>query len=136
MMVYRTNGPKLLDLIYADHLAMLPANDQDTMVRSLKNSPDAWVAYHETDLVGFSGIIPPTLLSDTAYFWLYATALFAKHPIACTRVSRRLVQDALNCYPVLVGHCTARSSRWLRWLGAELFPPIDSGFIPFEIKAR
>lgn len=135
MMTYHTNGPKLLDLIYPDYLSMLSADNKDIMARSLRNSPDAWVAYVDERMVGFSGVIPPTILSDTAYFWLYTTSDFARHRIAATRISRRLVADALARYPILVGHCTARSSRWLLWLGATLREPIGQ-LIPFEIRAR
>lgn len=135
MMIYHTSGPRLLDLISIPHLAMLSANERDTMSRSLNNSPDAWVAYADQVLVGFSGVIPPTLLSSTAYFWLYTTRHFPAHRVAATRISRRLVADALGRYPVLVGHCTDRSSRWLRWLGATLGEP-QGPLIPFRIEAR
>lgn len=135
MMIYHTNGPKLLGLIYQDCLSMLSDTNRDTMERSLRNSPDAWVAYHADTVLGFCGLIPPTLLSETAYFWFYATPEFGHHRLAATRVSRRLVRDALNRYPNLVGHCTAKSARWLRWLGASLGEPQGS-LIPFEIKAQ
>lgn len=136
MIIYSTNGPKLLDLIYAEHLAMLPDSAKDAMVRSLKNSPNAWVAYHDETLLGFCGLIPPTLLSETAYLWLYATAEFSKHRFLCARYSRHLIEDVLNHYPVVVGHCVDRSPacKWLRWLGATFREP-QGELIPFEIKA-
>ena len=133
--IFHTSGPRLHGLIYPECLAMLPVDQQETMARSLHNSPDAWVAYADSRVVGFAGVIPPTLLSSTAYFWLYATQYFSPNRLACTRVSRRLVADALGRYPVLVGHCTAKSSRWLRWLGADLAEP-QGPLIPFRIEAR
>lgn len=135
MMIYHTDGPRLLDLIYPDYLSMLSADNQDTMARSLRNSPDAWVAYDDDRVLAFAGVIPPTLLSDTAYFWLYTTIHFKSRRITCTRISRRLVTAALACYPILVGHCTEQSRRWLLWLGASLREPIGP-LIPFEIRAR
>lgn len=135
MNIYHTNGQRLHDLIYHEHLSMLPLSDQETMARSLNNSSDAWVAYVGETVVGFSGVIPPTLLSDVAYFWLYTTRHFPANRVACTRISRRLVSDALGRYPVLVGHCTKRSERWLRWLGAEL-GEAQGQLIPFRIEAR
>lgn len=135
MMIFHTSGPRLHGLIYAECLSMLPVVDQETMARSLSNSPDAWVAYHDDKVLGFSGVIPPTLLSETAYFWLFATKHFSDHKLVCTRISRRLVADALDRYPVLVGHCTERSSKWLCWLGASLGEPLGP-LIPFRIEAR
>lgn len=135
MMIYHTNGPKLLDLIYRDCLAMLPTHNQEIMTRSLRNSPDAWVAYHDEMVLGFCGLIPPTLLSDTAYLWMFTTPGFAEHRTACLRQSRKLLQDALQRYPIIVGHCSMVSQRWLQWLGATLLPP-QGDFIPFEIKAK
>jgi len=132
--IYHTDGPRLHGLIYPQCLAMLPMDQQETMARSLNNSPDAWVAYADETVVGFAGVIPPTLLSSTAYFWLYTTRHFSTHRLACTRVSRRLVADVLNHYPVLVGHCTQQSARWLRWLGATLGEP-QGPVIPFRIEA-
>lgn len=135
MMIYHTSGPRLHGLIYPECLAMLPVDQQETMARSLDNSPDAWVAYADQTVVGFAGVIPPTLLSDTAYFWLYTTPHFARHRFACARISRRLVADALARYPVLVGHCTEQSGRWLRWLGAS-FGEWQGPLLPFRIEAR
>lgn len=132
--IYHTDGPRLHELIYSEYLSMLPVSDQETMARSLGNSTDAWVAYDRDAVVAFAGVIPPTILSETAYFWLYTTSHFASHRLTCTRISRRLVEDVLNRYPVLVGHCTERSSRWLRWLGATL-GLAQGSLIPFRIEA-
>ena len=133
--IYHTNGPRLHSLIYPECLATLPVDQQETMQRSLNNSTDTWVAYADQKVVGFAGVIPPTLLSDTAYFWLYATTDFARHSFACARISRRLVADALARYPILVGHCTEKSVRWLRHLGATLMEP-QGPVIPFRIEAQ
>ncbi len=135
MMIYHTNGPYLYGLIYQEYLEILPIDQHETMERSLRNSPDAWVAYHGDQVLAFAGVIPPTLLSDTAYFWLYTTRHFSDHVVKCTRVSRALVSDVLVRYPILVGHCTAKSSRWLQWLGATLGEP-QGPVIPFRIEAR
>lgn len=135
MIIYHTNGPRLLDLIYVDHLATLSDNAREIMERSLRNSPEAWVAYHADELVAYCGVIPPTILSDTAYLWMYTTPNFAKHWLVCVRHSRELIADVLRCYPILVGHCNENSAKWLRWLGAFVSAEPQSGFIPFEIKA-
>jgi hypothetical protein len=135
MMIYHTNGPYLYGLIYQEYLEILPIDQHETMERSLRNSSDAWVGYHGDKVLGFAGVIPPTLLSDSAYFWLYTTPHFAARRLSAARVSRRLVADCLSRYPILVGHCTAQSSRWLQWLGATLGEP-QGPVIPFRIEAR
>lgn len=132
--IFHTSGPRLHSLIYSECLAMLPVSDQETMARSLGNSPDAWVGYHDDKVIGFVGVIPPTLLSDCAYLWLYTATGFSEHQFLCLRCSRRLVQDALARYPILVGHCTKQSKRWLKHLGAVLSVP-QGPLIPFRIEA-
>lgn len=135
MIIYHTTGPKLLELIYPTHLAMLSDSAQDAMTRSLRNSPAAWIAYHADIPLAFAGVIPPTLLSDTAYLWMYTTPSFAEHRLVCLRHSHRLIADALRCYPILVGHCSARSHHWLHWLGATFGEP-QGHHIPFRIEAH
>ena len=84
------------------------------------------------------GLIPPTLLSTTAYLWLLTTEIIAENKFLFIRHSQRYIEEALESFPCIIGDCIIgeRSAmRWLRWLGAEFAEPID-GRIPFVIRKK
>jgi len=84
------------------------------------------------------GLIPPSLMSDRAYIWLFHNHLVEEHKFAFIRHSQRQMERMLKIYPEIHGDClvsneTARN--WLRWLGAK-FSSQNGAFIPFTIKAK
>lgn len=84
------------------------------------------------------GMIPPTVLSDKAYMWLLTTDIIAEHKFLFIRYSQRWIEEALKCWPeivgdVLVGNESAK--RWLKFLGAEFLPPVKNR-IPFTIRRK
>lgn len=84
------------------------------------------------------GIIPPTLLSDTAYLWLLTTDIVAEHKFLFVRHSQVWIQSALKRWPRIIGDCVIgnhQAIRWLRWLGAEFGEPF-MGRVPFIIQAK
>ena len=84
------------------------------------------------------GLIPPTLLSDTAYLWLLTTDIIAEHKFLFIRYSQLFIEHMLTKYPVIVGDCfveNASAIRWLKWLGAEFGPEIQ-GRRNFTIRAK
>ena len=84
------------------------------------------------------GLIPPTLLSDTAYLWLLTTDIIAEHKFLFVRHSQRYIESALKAYPTIIGDVIGHNPsarRWLQWLGAE-FAPMVMGRTPFTIKAK
>lgn len=131
-------GAEAYDLIFEEHLAKLPALDQETMQRAMTNSSRVWLGCDDGRIIAVWGLIPPTMLSDRAYLWLYTTANLTEHTFLFIRNSQRAVQEMLEHYPVIVGHGlvgNTRSLRWLRWLGAQFGEPVGK-FIPFEIRAE
>lgn len=128
------------DLLFAEHLTMLSTIEQETMQRAIMNSSQLWMAMNREKIVALWGLIPPTLMSDMAYLWLYTTPNLPGHTIPLLRRSRHAVQRMLRDYPTLVGHCACdakRSQQWLHWLGAEFdAPKPDIPFIAFTIKAK
>lgn len=85
------------------------------------------------------GLVPPTLLADKAYLWMYSTDEVEQHKFLFVRKSQIAVEEMLKHYPILVGCCETgktRSVRWLRWLGARFFEPVDPRYLPFEIRKR
>src|SRR5215467_288715 len=75
-----------------------------------------WAGLIDGRLACLWGLIPPTLLSNQAYLWLYTTDVIKEHTSIC-------------------GHAIAgadKSIKWLRWLGAKFGEPQGKG-IPFRI---
>lgn len=82
------------------------------------------------------GLIPPSLLSDKAYLWLWSTDEVEAHKFIFIRRSQIVVKEMLEEYPIIVGYCeinNPRARRWLQWLGAKFGDPTDR-FFPFEIR--
>lgn len=125
-----------LSVVIIDRLEV-SAEHKEILLRSVKNSSHLWLGTHDEIILCFFGLIPPTLLSDTAYLWLYTTTAISGHTIPLIRASLRVRSVWLSLYSSIVGHGTAncpRSLAWLRLLGAEFGEPTGS-VIPFEIKA-
>lgn len=84
------------------------------------------------------GLIPPTLLSTTAYLWLFTTHLVDEHKFLFVRHSQRYIEEALKTYPVVIGDVAADNHparKWLSWLGAQFSTP-DRGMIRFAITRK
>lgn len=134
--ILRTTGAEAYDLIYQEHLSMLPDNDQEIMHRHMMNSSRVWIGSEDAKILCFLGIIPPTLLSDRAYLWLYTTEHLHEHVFIFVRHSQKVIAEVLEEFPLIVGHCAVgnrRAHRWLEWLGAKFLPAQDL-LLPFEIR--
>jgi hypothetical protein len=84
------------------------------------------------------GLIPPSLLSDTAYLWLLTTEIVAENKFLFIRHSQRMIEDALLLYPRLEGDVVVGNDsafRWLRWLGAQFSPP-EGKVVKFVIRRK
>ncbi len=84
------------------------------------------------------GLIPPTLLSNSAYLWLLTTELVEKHKFLFVRHSQRWIEQALRTYPIIIGDWVPGdpcAKRWLEWLGAE-FGPFVGGRHQFVIRKK
>lgn len=116
----------------------LSYDQKETLARAARNSEYLWMGTVDEIPICFFGLIPPTLMSDIAYLWLYTTPAFTDHVFVFVRRSQILVQHMLTLYPNIVGHGKkgdSRSLAWLRWIGAEFQDPVGD-FVPFEIKSR
>jgi hypothetical protein len=64
--IIRLDGQEAYDLLSPEHLAMLPDIEQETMHRAIMNSSRVWMGMDDAKILAVWGLIPPTLLSDTA----------------------------------------------------------------------
>jgi hypothetical protein len=137
--IIRTTGAEAYDLIYQEHLSMLSKINQETMQRAMMNSSRVWIGEDDGAVIGVWGLIPPTLMSDVAYLWLFTTKNLTRHTFIFIRHSQKAVQAMLSEFPCIVGHAeigNRRSLQWLKWLGAEFGEPVSDKAIPFTIKAK
>lgn len=126
-------------LISANVSGTLSEEDKHQLHRCLSLTNDLWVGMCDDELLAAWGLIPPTLLSNRAYLWLYTTPHVGDHTFVFVRQSQRALENMLHLYPIIEGHTRATaedSIRWLKWLGAKYGEPQSNGLIPFEIRAK
>ena len=86
------------------------------------------------------GVVPPSLMSDRAYLWLFSTDAVEQYKFLFVRYSQKAIAEILEEWPIITGYCevnSPRSIRWLKWLGAKFGEPIkgkEAWFRPFEIR--
>lgn len=100
-------------------------------------SSHIWVGLIDDQFACIWGLIPPSLLSNQAYLWLYTTDVIKEHQFVLVRHSQLVMEKVLKQYQSVVGHAAVhndggRSVRWLKWLGAKFGEPDGSG-VPFRI---
>ena len=101
-------------------------------------SSDVWTGMIDGEVVCVWGVAPPSLMSQRAYLWLYTTDKVKEHQFSFVRHSQIVLEDLLNVYDLITGHCVIgqdNSIRWLKWLGAQFGEP-DGKLIPFQIRRK
>ena len=127
-------------LISSDVVGSMSDMNRKILGDALAYSSKVWLGMIDDKILGFWGMVLPSLLSDRAYFWLHTTPLLKEHQFVFIRHSQIAIKEMLKEYPLIIGHTikgSNKSIRWLKWLGAE-FLPFDSSIetlIPFEIRA-
>lgn len=100
-------------------------------------STSIWVGLIDEQVACIWGLIPPTLMSNQAYLWLYTTDVIKEHQFILVRHSQLVMEEILKryksvCGHVIVGDGDSKSVRWLKWLGAKFGEPEGRG-VPFRI---
>lgn len=100
-------------------------------------SPTAhlWIGYINDTAVCAWGLVPPTMLSDSAYLWLYSTDAVDEYKFLFVRHSQLIMEELKTMYPLIHGVCRIsqpKSIKWLQWLGARFGDP-GPELIPFTI---
>lgn len=112
--------------------------DAEAILREcVGRSTEVRYGYVDGEVACMWGLIPPSLLSTTAYLWLLTTDLVDQHKFLFVRHSQRWVEEALKVYPAIIGDMVDKPStrRWLEWLGAE-FIEVANGRFKFVIRKR
>ena len=130
---------KTRQLIFEAKGGILTNEESSTLEQYLTFSAKLCIGSVDGRLCCAWGLIPPSYLSDRAYLWLFSTDAVEEYKFIFVRNSQRAVQEMLEEWPIITGFCEIgndRSIRWLRWLGAVFFEPINAKFLPFEIRKK
>lgn len=104
--------------------------------RFIRHSECCWLGKIDGEFACIWGLIPPTLLSSTAYLWLLVGEPVDRHKFVFVRHSQIEIRRMLDIYPTIVGHCDVRHKRsmqWLKWLGAKFAMPNEEWAAAFTI---
>jgi len=110
--------------------------EEKAMDFCLLMSTQIWGGFVNGEPICIYGVIPPSLMSNQAYLWLYTTGLLKEHQFILVRHSQMVIESVLKEYPSIVGHAVLgadKSIRWLRWLGAKFGHP-QGNALPFRIE--
>lgn len=127
---------EISDLISSGVWGSISEDQSENLRRWLVNTTMMWCGRVNGEIVCVFGVVPPTMLSDTAYLWLWDTEKMQEHKFLFVRKSQIVIKELLTRWPKLVGMCradAAASIRWMRWLGGETGEP-NQGFVPFVIR--
>lgn len=109
-----------------------------TIICCMRMSSIVWEGKVDDVIACIWGLIPPSLMSNQAYLWLYTTDLINEHRFLFVRHSQRMIEIMLKEYPIIVGHTHVESTqaiRWLKWLGAE-FTAKEGQRLAFTIQKK
>jgi hypothetical protein len=133
-----TDREKTRALILASKGESITEQEVKNLDSCLALATHIWVGQINGEVVCACGLIPPSLLAEEAYLWLYHTPLVEQYKFTFVRYSQLVMEAMLEVYPKIVGLTDRheRSSiRWLKWLGAK-FNDTGEDYIPFQIVGK
>lgn len=133
--ISRASRDSCRELILSMHSGILTDVELKALDACIGPTSDLWIGFIAGRPVCAWGLVPPTMLSDRAYLWLYAAPAVDEYKFLFVRYSQRIVEALRVDYPIIEGVCAVenrRAQRWLRWLGAEFGRPL-ADHIPFTI---
>ena len=115
---------------FAELLPALTGADRDTMLSAARVSELLLAGMYRGQALCFLGFVPVTLVSDSAYMWMWVSPAGQSRPFLVARHSKHVVASVLGRWPRIVGNCTTRRAvQWLSWLGADFI-----GHGQFELR--
>jgi hypothetical protein len=103
---------------YARMIDGLPG--RDVLLSAAKLANEIIIGMYDGKVLAYIGLVPPSLLADQSYIWMYTTEVGEAHPLLLARYGRDVIETVLCKYRAVYGHCfSPKSARWLKSLGAE-----------------
>lgn len=136
--IQRLTPAETLEVIYKNEFHLTEGKENGVWQEYISSCSATWIGIVEGEIACIWGIIPPTLLSDRCYLWLFTTKALIGNEFRFIRCTQRWVEELLKEYPMIVGHVRVgqdRSIRWLKWLGAVMEEP-EGFLIPFAIRKK
>lgn len=104
-------------------------------------SESAWIGKIDGEVVVLWGVIPPCMLSSSAYVWVIPSNKIKEkeYKFIFIRYSQRIKEILLQKYDSLFGFCypyQVESIKWIKFLGAEFNEPDDQNRIAFKIRRK
>ncbi len=124
------------ELILEMHDGILTDEDLRALETCTSQATYLWIGHINSRPVCAWGLVPPTLLADKAYLWLYAGPAIDEYKFQFVRHSMIVMEGMRELYPEIYGVTRAdnpRAIRWLKWLGAKYGQPNEKGLVPFWI---
>ena len=138
VMIESIDRPRTRELILFAKGGILTELESRTLDACLGFATHLWIGQVDGRMVCAWGLVPPSLIAEEAYLWLFATPAVAEHKFLFVRHSQRVMEEMLKIYPRIVGVTDIKahdSIRWLKWLGAK-FGDYRGTHIPFVIEAK
>lgn len=109
---------------------------EEALFTSYRRSAFAYSVFFGDELIAMFGVVPESLVSDRGIVWMLTGDGVQKIWIRFLRASRHFVEFLRTKYPMLYNFVDVRHERaiaWLRWIGADIFPPEAHGIdkMPF-----
>jgi hypothetical protein len=132
--IYQITLDQMRELFNHRDMPRLTYNEIKIIIQTAEMSRPLLAVFYDDELLGFYGLVPHTIFSDSANIWLYHTPKVSNHPIAFARRSRSVIKDMLELYPRILGFCATQSAAfWVDWCGADWLTPIN-GIRIFEFR--
>jgi len=138
MITIQKDTPVNVEIIQRSAARTLPGGEE-LLLYLARRSSDVWQGLADGRVGCIWGLIPPTILSETAWLWMvYDPELVEQNKFFLVRNSQRFIEYALTLYPEIVGNVNPgqrMSVKWLKWLGAE-FGCVRNGQMDFIIRRK
>jgi hypothetical protein len=131
---YQITVQQMKSLISEHSHVTLSDNEWRTLESAAEFSDPLLASLYDGKLLCVFGMIPVTLLSDTAHIWMYGMPTIRKYQTIFIREAYNVARNMNEIYENLTGYCLdGGAMSWLRWVGAEFGKPIGKAY-PFTIR--
>lgn len=137
VLVEQVKGKKFIELISPAIYDLLKEEELKIMENAVEKSTSVCMV-SKGQMIGITGVAPDTLLSSSAFLWLYTNPFNERISVEVLKATRIVIKNFLADYPCLVGYCEVgniKAQRWISWLGAD-FGRENGKLIPFKFEVQ